>query len=171
MFVTFCELTTIKTGATLDRAVCEESVTLPRHRRSDERKVHQFKCICINRHVVIIILCHVTKWWEHDMGCYHMCCICTSTFIRTTDTLLQTEYNDLKTLVTRHVLSSTLPPNCVTICKNSQTYCCVWVYVLVVMSLQDHVCMSRQLLLSDDHREDDSEVISTPSIFPESNIS
>lgn len=36
-FVICCELTTIKTGATLDRAVCEESVTLPRQRAADGR--------------------------------------------------------------------------------------------------------------------------------------
>lgn len=94
------------------------------------------KRICINRRVVMIILYHVTKWWEHDMGCYHMFCICTSTFIRTTDTLLQTEYDDLKTLVTTHVLSSTLPPtlppNCVTICKD--LLLCVSVCVSRVVS-------------------------------------
>lgn len=62
IFVMFCELTTMKTGATLDRAACEESVTLPRQRRADGWD-NQGKCICIYRRV--IIFCIISPTDEH----------------------------------------------------------------------------------------------------------
>lgn len=53
---------------------------------------------------------------------------------------------------------------------SSHTYCCGRVCIIDVWSVEEHVCMST-LLLNDEHRQDGTEVIVTPLIFHESNIS
>lgn len=114
------------------------------------------------------------------MGDYHIFCVCNSIYKNNSQTASHLTAKSARLLKIMQLPETSFLelyfPNVLQAEGSPHTYCCGRVCILDVWSVEEHVCCDGHvcmstLLLNDEHRQDGTEVIVTPLIFHESNIS